>query len=96
VPKILFVEASVEIPANLPHINPNYDVPWYNLYSSMKVAGYLPQAREYLKKCLDAKVCHFEEQWKKELDELDKVLRLHEPIKFKLDEVNRYIKGATQ
>lgn len=73
------------------NINPNYDVPWYNLYSSMKVMGYLPQAREYLKKCLDAKVCHFEEQWKKELDELDKVLRLHEPIQFKLTEINKHI-----
>ena len=78
------------------HINPNYDVPWYNLYSSMKVMGYLPQAREYLKKCLDAKICHFEEQWTKELAELDRVLQIHQPIHFKLNDVNRYILEATK
>ena len=55
-------------------INPHYDVPWYNMHSLVKTAGQLEQSREFLKKCMDAKVVHFEEHWKREMVELDKAI----------------------
>ena len=52
-------------------INPLYDVPWYNLYSVFKGNGRLVEARDFLKKCLDAKVVHFDKRWTEELAQLD-------------------------
>lgn len=70
-------------------INPEYDVPWYNIFSSMKagatqqiqngnyVAGLqgLGQSLPYLEKTLACKVCHFPDQWKKEAEELRDMLK---------------------
>lgn len=55
-------------------INPFYDVPWYNLYSVFKGNGRLTEARDFLKKCLDAKVVHFENKWKEEFDQLELII----------------------
>ena len=53
-------------------INPHYDVPWYNLYSVFKGGGRFTEARDFLKKCLDAKIVHFDKKWKEEFDVLEK------------------------
>lgn len=52
-------------------INPHYDVPWYNLYSVFKGNERLQEARDFLKKCLDAKIVHFDKKWNEELVLLD-------------------------
>ena len=57
-------------------INPLYDVPWYNLYSVFKGNGRLKEARDFLKKCLDAKVVHFEKRWSDELKEIETRIEL--------------------
>ena len=54
--------------------NPIYDVPWYNLYSLSKQNGDVIAARNFLKKCLDAKTVHFNKLWEKELAELDVII----------------------
>ena len=65
-------------------INPDYDVPYYNIYSHHKSQaifhaqqGNFPVAHEMLKealpfleKCVKAKICHFKNDWQKELDEI--------------------------
>lgn len=55
-------------------INPHYDVPWYNMHSLLKTQGALEQSREYLQKCMDAKVVHFKDTWQKEMDELNSAI----------------------
>lgn len=55
-------------------INPYYDVPWYNLYSVFKGNGRLAEAKEFLKRCLDAKVVHFDKKWKEEMTQLDDMI----------------------
>lgn len=57
-------------------LNPHYDVPWYNLYSVFKGSGRLGEARDFLKKCLDAKIVHFDKKWTEELAELEKNIEL--------------------
>lgn len=52
-------------------INPHYDVPWYNMHSLVKSAGDLEKSYEYLKNCMNAKVVHFNETWKREMDSLE-------------------------
>lgn len=55
-------------------INPLYDVPWYNLYSVFKGNGRLGEAKDFLKRCLDAKVVHFDKKWREEMVELEKMM----------------------
>jgi hypothetical protein len=55
-------------------INPLYDVPWYNLYSIFKGNGRLNEAKQFLSKCLDSRVVHFEKRWKEEMADLDKLI----------------------
>lgn len=55
-------------------INPHYDVPWYNMHSLVKTAGDLVQSRNYLQKCMDAKVVHFKETWDKEMAALNNAI----------------------
>lgn len=55
-------------------LNPLYDVPWYNLYSVFKGSGRLQEARDFLKKCLDSKVVHFEKRWKEEFEQIETAL----------------------
>jgi len=69
-------------------INPDYDVPWYNIFSThrtkavmaiqhgryMDGINYMQQAIVYLDKVLACKVCHFPEMWNKERDHLKKAL----------------------
>ena len=52
-------------------INPDYDVGYYNVHSTLKGKGDLIHARENLIKALNSKQCHFKEAWTKELGELD-------------------------
>jgi len=52
-------------------INPNYDVPWYNMHSLLKSSGNIEQSREYLKKCMNAEVVHFKGTWEREMAQLD-------------------------
>jgi hypothetical protein len=51
-------------------INPQYDVPWYNLYSVFKGNGRLAEAKGFLENCLKGKVVHFESRWQEELKQL--------------------------
>ena len=53
------------------NINKEYDVAWYNLSSTLKTKGQLPQAVEYLKKAVASPQCHFKEAWTKELADLE-------------------------
>lgn len=55
-------------------VNPLYDVPWYNMHSLLKGSGQLEQAKEYLMKCMNAKVVHFRDTWDREMKELDNAL----------------------
>ena len=55
-------------------INPLYDVPWYNLYSVFKGSGKFHEAKDFLTKCLNAKVVHFEDRWKDEMVRLDELI----------------------
>lgn len=55
-------------------INPHYDVPWYNMHSLVKTSGQLEQARDYLTKCMDAKIVHFQETWDREMTELNNAI----------------------
>ena len=57
-------------------INPHYDVPWYNLYSVFKGNGRFEEARDFLKRCLDAKVVHFDKKWKEEFDQIEKIISI--------------------
>jgi hypothetical protein len=52
-------------------INPHYDVALYNLYSVFKGNGRLSDAKDYLERCLNAKVVHFEKRWREELEQLN-------------------------
>ena len=65
-------------------INPDYDVPYYNIYSHYRAnamphlhSGNYPAALElmraaypYLEKCVNCVICHFKNDWAKELAEL--------------------------
>lgn len=65
-------------------INPDYDVPYYNIFSTYRQNGYmmiqhgdyngglkiLAQGLPYLEKTISCKVCHFPDMWKKEVEEL--------------------------
>ncbi len=55
-------------------MNPEYDVPWYNLHSTLKGRGDFPNARKYLQNAIKAKTCHFKDMWTKELEDFDKEL----------------------
>jgi hypothetical protein len=70
-------------------INPDYDLPYYNLYSMFKTnAGLdlvngdyngwltkLNQAVNYLDKAVNSKICHYHDLWKKESEEVKKILK---------------------
>lgn len=63
-------------------LNPLYDVPWYNLYSVFKGNGRLGEARDFLRKCLDAKIVHFDKKWGEELKSLDEqIAMINNPVK---------------
>lgn len=65
-------------------INPDYDVPWYNIFSTYRANAmnclnqgrydeclqHLRTGYPYLQRTLAAKVCHFPENWKKEQEDL--------------------------
>jgi len=55
-------------------VNPEYDVPWFNLYSTLKGRGDFPRARTYLQNAIKSKTCHFKVMWTKELEDFDKEL----------------------
>jgi len=64
-------------------INPHYDVPWYNMHSLVKTAGQFEQALEYLKKCMNAKVVHFKNDWTNQLKDLENTImkkKCHEAL----------------
>lgn len=73
-------------------INEFYDVPWYNLYSLFKTNGMLDQAKEYLAHCLNSKTVHFQDQWKKEMDQLSLLIQARSPMGPKLTKLNQLIK----
>ena len=84
-------------------VNPEYDVPYYNIYSHHKSnamfhiqRGNFPvgldllrQSLPYLEKCVNCKICHFKNDWKKELDDLKSWIE--NPMKIILNEENRLI-----
>jgi len=55
-------------------VNPNYDVPYYNLYSTLKLRGDFNNSRKNLVCAISAPTCHFREMWTKELEKFDKEL----------------------
>jgi len=70
-------------------INPDYDVSWYNIFSSMRTEAMtaishgdfdngiakLRSALPMLEKCINAKTCHFPDVWKKEYNELANAIK---------------------
>ena len=66
-------------------VNTEYDVPYYNLYSHHKsnamfhvqkgnfqyALDLLKQAYPYLEKCVSCEICHFKDDWTKELNEVN-------------------------
>lgn len=82
-------------------INPNYDVPFYNMFSRAKSQGMiaiqngayehgmqmLAQAIPLMEKVLKCKVLHFPDMWKKELEDLRGMLA--NPISFLVNELGR-------
>lgn len=70
-------------------INPDYDVPWVNIFYQYRTQGstlinngdYIAgikkfqEALPFLEKALAAKICHFPDQWKKEYTELAESIR---------------------
>ena len=70
-------------------LNPDYDVPYYNISSHFKSNGivhlhhgrfneaisFLTNARDFLDKATKCKICHFRETWLKELEEIDNMIK---------------------
>lgn len=69
-------------------INDFYDVPHYNLYSAYKANRLFNEAKAELYKCLNAKTVHFENQWKVEMEKLEKVSKIHQDIAIINNEMN--------
>ena len=84
-------------------VNPEYDVPYYNIYSHHKSNAMfhiqrgnfqvgldlLKQAIPYLEKCVACKICHFKEDWSKELKDVKSWVE--NPMRLVLNEENRLI-----
>lgn len=82
-------------------INPNYDVPYYNMFSRTKSQGMmliqngayeqglqaLSQSIPLMEKVLSCKVLHFPDVWKKELDDLKAVVK--DPVNLLVNELGR-------
>ncbi len=82
-------------------INPDYDVPFYNLYSKIKSNGLMmihngayeqglatiAQSIPMLEKVLSCKVIHFKDMWTNELNDLKSMIM--NPLNFLLGELNR-------
>ena len=68
--------------------NPLYDVPWYNLYQICKQQGDINGAHKFLSLCLKAKTVHFREQWVKEMEELQKIIKISKPLTKSMEEIN--------
>ena len=74
--------------------NKLYDVPWYNLYSICKQNGDLTGAKKFLAMCLDSKTVHFDDLWKKEMIDLDRIIAMNVPIGEFTKRVNQAIKES--
>ena len=72
--------------------NSLYDVPWYNLYSLCKQNGDLQGAHRFLTMCLKSKTIHFPDQWKREMDDLERIIKINVPISELSSRLNRSIK----
>lgn len=82
-------------------LNPDYDVPWYNIFStyrsnatmSLQHGQYdaciqqLRAAYPYLQKTLACKICHFPDTWKKEQEDI--LAKITNPKQMLLDEKKR-------
>lgn len=82
-------------------INPDYDVPWYNMFSTYRSNAMMSlQHGDYdncinqlraglplLQRTLSAKVCHFPDAWKKEQEDL--LAMINDPKKMLNDEKTR-------
>lgn len=85
-------------------INPDYDVPWVNIFYQLRSKGFalinhgdyiggirkLQEGLPYLEKAIGCKVCHFPEQWKKEHSDL--VQAIKNPSVILQDELKRLLK----
>ena len=84
-------------------INPDYDVPYYNIFSNFRSTADMAlkngdyqgaintyhQALPYLQKTLNCKICHFHEMWKKE--HLDIIEKIQNPVKMLTAERERLV-----
>lgn len=84
-------------------INPEYDVPWVNIFYQFRTKGTtfinngeyirglqtLQEGLPFLEKAISCKVCHFPEMWKKEHQEL--LAAIKNPSKMFQDEFKRLI-----
>lgn len=82
-------------------INPDYDVPWYNIFSTYRANAemslqhgqydaciqQLRTAYPYLQKTLACKICHFPDNWKKEQEDL--LAKINNPAAMLLTEKKR-------
>ena len=69
-------------------INDYYDVAHYNLSNVYKSHGQMQLAFDHLRKCLNANVVHFEDHWKKEFQELEKIMNASRPLNKHMEELN--------
>lgn len=53
-------------------LNPQYDVPFYNLYSVFRAQRQWGMARGYIIKAIESPLSHFKVRWQKELEGFDK------------------------
>lgn len=72
-------------------VNPFYDVPWFNMHALVKASGQLEQSREYLKKCMDAKIVHFQDTWQKDMDELNAAILKQQAFNAMNQEMNNAV-----
>lgn len=84
-------------------LNPDYDVPWVNVFYQFRSKGYLlinhgdfvgglkklQEGLPYLQKALACKICHFPEQWKKEYSDLAN--HINNPALLLQDELKRLL-----
>ena len=79
-------------------INPNYDVPYYNLFSTLKMRGDFINARKHLVGAINTPTCHFKDMWSKELENFDSELIKNKEkmpaFQFPPDLLNKYVDGS--
>jgi len=75
-------------------VNPHYDVPWFNMHALLKSNGQLEQSREFLQKCMNAKIVHFQDTWQKDMDELNGAILKQQALNMINQEMNNAVSSG--